>query len=137
MTDLFLGVIAAAVLVMAIIQIGVIVFAARAARRVSAAVSRLHEDLRPIVTNLQTIASDAARVTTAAAAQVERAERLAGDLSRRVDETAASLQEALLSPAREAASMLQRLKEVFSAFSSPRQPGRPAQAEDDDALFIG
>ena len=50
----FLGIIAVAVLVMAIIQVAAIVFAARAARSVGEAVSRFEQDVRPIVANLQT-----------------------------------------------------------------------------------
>ena len=137
MTDLFLGVIAIAVLTMAIIQVGVIVFAARAAKRVGDAVNRLQDEMRPIVANLQTMSADAARVTAAAAVQVERAERLMTDLSRRLDETATSLQESILTPAREAVAILQRLRDALSIFGRAPQPRRPAPTEEEDALFIG
>lgn len=137
MTDLFLGIIAGAVLVMALIQVGLIVVAARAAKRMGEAVSQLQQEVRPIVANLQTISTDAARVTAAAAAQVERAERMMGDISRRVDETAASLQETILSPAREAVAILQRLREAFGVFGRGPTPRRPAAADEEDALFIG
>ena len=71
MTELFLGVIAAAVLIMAIIQVAAIVFALRAARRVDDAVSRFEQHVQPIVANLQSISTDAARATSVASAQVE------------------------------------------------------------------
>ena len=61
MSDVFLGVIAAAVAVMAIIQVAAIVVAMRAARRVGDAVSRLETDVRPIVANLKSMSADAAR----------------------------------------------------------------------------
>ena len=67
MNDLFLGVIAAAVLVMAIIQVAAIVYAARAARRLGEAFARLEQDVRPILASLQALSADAARATRVAA----------------------------------------------------------------------
>lgn len=64
MSDLFLGVIAAGVLVMAAIQVAAVVVAARLARRVDRFAGRLEEDLRPIVTGLQALTEDAARATS-------------------------------------------------------------------------
>jgi len=140
-TDLFLGVIALAVLVMAIIQVAAIVFAARAARRVGEAVARLEHDVRPIVTNLQSISADAARATAIAAAQVDRAERVIGDLSQRLDETMTLVQKSIMTPAREGFAILQALKAAFGAFRSgaPHDATRkrPTAAEEEDALFIG
>lgn len=140
MNDVFLGLIALGVLVMAIIQVGVVVFAARTARRVGDAVTRLEADVKPIVSNLQALSADAARATSKAAAQVDRAERLVEDVSRRVDETMAVVQESIVTPARQGAAMLQGLMAAFGAFrgapASPRPQG-PATVDDDDALFIG
>lgn len=140
MTDLFLGTIAVAVLVMAIIQVAVIVWAARTASRVGAAVERLEHDVRPIVANLQTIAADAARATAVAAAQVERADEALSSLRLRVDETVIALQDTLLRPARDVMAMLQALREVFfgGAQRPPRgDPRRRTASEEEDALFIG
>lgn len=141
MSVVFLGVIALAVVVMAIIQVAAIVFAARAARRVGDAVSRLERDVKPIVANLQVVSSEAARVSAAAAAQVQRAEQLITDLARRVDETAASLQAGILGPAREGFAVVQGIIAALAAFrEGTRRDGsrtRPAPAEDEDALFIG
>ena len=76
MNDVFLGTIAVAVLVMAVIQVAAVVLAARAARRVGDAMARLEQDVRPIVANLQAMSSDAARAAGLAVAQVERADQL-------------------------------------------------------------
>lgn len=137
MSDLFLGLIALAVLVMATIQVAAVVFAVRAARRVGDAVSRLEQDVRPIVANLHTMSADAARATSVAAAQVERVEKLVGEVSRRVDETAAAVQSSIVGPAREGYAMIQA---VMAALGALRQSGtarkRPA-AEEEDPLFIG
>jgi hypothetical protein len=138
-SDVFLGVIAAAVFVMAAIQVAAILFAVRAARRVGDAVHRLEQDVKPIVANLRTLSSEAARASTMAATQVERAERLITDVSRRVDETAASLHASIVAPAREGYAMLLALIAALGALRTPG-PGsrkRPAAAEEEDPLFIG
>lgn len=138
MTDVFLGLIAVAVLVMATIQVAAVVFAARAARRVGDAVSRLEDDVRPIVRNLQVMSEEAARATAAAAAQVDRAEKILADFSRRADETLATLQSTILAPARDGLAILHGIKAALAALRSPGDPRtRPTHAEEEDALFIG
>jgi hypothetical protein len=137
-TDLFLGVIALAVLVMAIIQVAAILFAARAARQVGEAVSRFEQRVEPIIANLQTVSADAARATAAATAQVERAGRLMDDLVARVDQTVASAQETVLRPAREALAFFAALRTVFMGWrSEPSRRKRPSPVDEEDALFIG
>jgi hypothetical protein len=140
-SDLFLGIIAAAVAVMALIQVAAIVFALRAARRVGDLVSRLEQDVAPLVANLRVVSAEAARAATAASAQVERAGELIAELTRRVDETAAKLQATIVTPVRDVMAVLRGIIAAFSAFrsgsdtASPRQ--RPAPAEEEDPLFIG
>ena len=95
MTDLFLGIIAVAVLVMAIIQVAAIVFAARAARRVGEAMARLEEDMRPIVANLKTVSADAARISSMAAAQAEQAEQVLTRLRDRLEALMQAVQDAI------------------------------------------
>ena len=139
MNDVLLGLIAFGVLVMAIIQVAAIVFAARAARQVGEVVTRFETEVKPLVTNLQALTADAARVTARAAAQVERAERLLEELSARVDETAAALQDAIVRPAREGYAVLQGLMSAFSVFRAGPQAARrqPAAESEEDAMFIG
>lgn len=138
MSDLFLGLIAAAVVIMAAIQVAAIVFAMRAARRVSDAIGRLEQHVKPIVADLQAVSAQAARATSMAVAQVERADQLITDLSRRVEETAAAVQSSVVAPAREGFALVQGIIAAISAFrpaSAPRS--RPIPAEDEDPLFIG
>jgi hypothetical protein len=63
-TDVFLGVIAVAVLVMAVIQVGAVVIAVRLARRLDRFADRLEQDIRPMVASLQALTADAARATS-------------------------------------------------------------------------
>jgi hypothetical protein len=138
-SDLFLGIIAVAVVTMAVVQVGAIVFALRAARRVDEAVSRFERTVEPIVVNLQTMTAEAARATGIATAQMERATGMMTDLTRRVDDTAAAVQASIVGPAREGYAIFQG---ILAALATLR-PGaastakRPAAADEEDALFIG
>jgi len=145
--DLFLGLIAAAVVVMAIVQVVVLLFTARAARTVGDAVSRLEQDVRPIVASLQTISAEAARATASATAQVERMQKTLDSVldrvdtaSVRVEQTLQTIQDGILAPAREGFGLLRLLRALFSVARRPRSHpyARPSSAaEDEDALFIG
>jgi hypothetical protein len=139
-SDLFLGVIAVAVLIMATIQVAAIVFAIRAARRVGEAVSRLEQNVQPIVANLQTLSADAVRATSVAATQVERAQQLITDLTRRVEDIAQAVESGIVKPAREGLAVIQGILAAFAAFrpdGTPSARKRPVAAEEEDPLFIG
>ena len=139
MSDVFLGVIATAVAVMAVIQVGVIIVAMRAARRVGDAVARFENDVRPIVANLKSMSVDAARAANIASAQAQRAEQLISDLTGRVNDTVAAVEATVARPVREAYAMLQGLLGAVAAFrDGPRAPARQgAGPEEEDPLFIG
>ena len=126
MTDLFLGIIAVAVLVMAIIQVAAIVFAARAARRVGEAMARLEEDMRPIVANLKTVSADAARISSMAAAQAEQAEQVLTRLRDRLEALMQAVQDAI-----------RRIFPWTSWWTRRADPRKRQPTEEEDALFIG
>ena len=138
MTNLFLGIIAAAVVVMAVIQVAAIVFAMSAARRIGQAADRIEQDLRPVVHNLQTITMDAARAVNLAALQMERADRMFTDLSRRAEQVMAAVPN-LLGPAGKGLAFLRGLRAALAAIQALRRTSRQhaGHAEDEDALFIG
>jgi len=137
-TDVFLGIIAVAVLVMAAIQVAAIVFAMSAARRIGQVADRLEQDLRPVVHNLHMITAEAARVTSLAAMQMERADRVFTDLSRRAEQVLAAVP-ALLRPAGRGFALLNGLKAALAAIQELRRTSRRGapHAEEEDALFIG
>ena len=139
MSDLFLGVIAAAVLAMAVIQVTAIIVAMRAARRVGDAVSRFETDMKPIVTNLKAMSADAARTASIAAAQAQRAEHLINDLTVRVNDTIAAVEATIVTPVREAYAMVQGLLGALSMFRPVAQAPAPraGTSEEEDSLFIG
>ena len=138
MTNVLLGIIAVGVLVMAVIQVAAIVFAMSAARRIGRVADRLERDLSPVVSNLQAITSEAARVTALAAAQMERTDRLFADLSRRAEQVMAAVP-ALLGPAGKGFAFLNGIKAAVAAIYELRRSSRrgPAHPDEEDALFIG
>ena len=138
MTNVWLGIIAVAVLVMAVIQVAAIVFAMSAARRIGQVADRLEENLNPVVSNLQTITSEAARMTTLAAAQVERADRMFADLTRRGEQVMAALP-TLLGPAGKGLAFLNGIKAALAAIHELRRSSRrgASHPDEEDALFIG
>ena len=136
----FLGVIAVAVTVMAVVQVGVIVFGARLARRVDQMASQIDSEIKPLLTNLNKVGEEAARAAQLAATQVERVDRLFADVALRVEDTAASLQSAIITPAREGFALLSGVRAAFAALREIRSataPARSARHDDEDALFIG
>jgi hypothetical protein len=143
-TPVFLAIIALSVLVMAVIQVAVLVYGARLARRVNTLTDRVEREVTPVFAHLQTMSAEAARASTLAAQQVERADRLFADVSSRLEETVATLQTAVITPAREGLAVVAGLKAALGAFGVLRdrrpQPGarapRPGR-DDDDPLFIG
>ena len=138
MSDVYLGLIAFGVLVMATIQVAAVVAAIRAARRAGEMAGRFERDVRPIIANLQKVSEEAARASAQAAAQVDRLDALVANVARRVEETAATVQQTILQPARDGLALLSGLKAVIASFREPREaPQRKeAQAPHDD-LFIG
>jgi hypothetical protein len=130
----FLGVIAVATLGTAIVQIGLVVYAGRLARRLTRMVDDVDRELKPLLGSANAIGRDAARATALAVAQVERADRLFGDLAVRIDETLYTVQQIIIAPAREWVAILTGLRTavgVFRGFRSDRKRG-----DDEDALFI-
>ena len=89
MTDVWLAIIAVAVAVMAAIQVGAIVLGLRLARRVDQLTTQVERDIKPLIQNLTNVTAEAQRAMQLATAQVERADRLFGDLAASAERTMA------------------------------------------------
>jgi hypothetical protein len=136
-TDVFLGVIAAATLVTAILQVGVLVAAGRLVMQLMRLVNRIEHEVKPIFAHLDSIGRDAARTASLAAAQVERADGLFADFAQRVESTMDTVQTAVGMPAREGAAILAGVRAAISTLRGMRGTrSRRARGEDEDALFI-
>ena len=134
----FLGVIALSTLVMAIGAVVAAVFAARAAGRLERAVTDLREEVRPLIGRATLVTEDAARITALVASQVERADVLVAEFTRRIDDVVTLIQSAVVTPAREGMAVIAALHAVFDTLRGGRASrGVGTRAEEEDALFIG
>jgi methyl-accepting chemotaxis protein len=137
-SELFLGVIALATLVMALIQVGAIIFAARLGRRVQQMITTIQEDVRPLLARANSVADDAAKTAAIASAQAQKIDRLVTDLTRRVEETRLVVQPAVVTPARETVALVAGVKAGIAALRGLREfRGRAGRVEEEDPLFIG
>ena len=144
-SEVFLGVIAVATLLMAVIQVGVIIGLLRTARQAQQLarqaqqiMTSVQQEIRPLVSTVTAVADEAARTATLATAQVQKVDRLVTDLARRVDDTAAVVQQAIIMPAREGMALVAGLKASLAAIRGFREMrDRHRQAEEEESLFIG
>ena len=140
--ELFLGIIAFAVLIMALIQVGAIFAGIRLARRVDQLATQLDQEIKPLIANLTAMSSEAARAAAIAARQAERLDRVFGELVQRVDVTLAAAQEFVTGPARQGMAIMSAIKTVVDAYrglresSRRRSAGRPV-VDEEESLFIG
>lgn len=136
MTEVWLGVIAVAVLVMAIVQVAVVIKLAQVAKETSAATRDLRRDLTPLIAKANRIADDAARVSALALTQMERMDHVLSTTVQRIDDTILAVQAAVVSPVRQGAAVVAGLKAALAVFRARQDRGRYGR-DDEDALFIG
>ena len=141
MSNLWLGIIGLSLLVMAVSQFGVLLYAARLTRRLEKLSSEIERDVKPVLARLDTISAEMERAVTVAGAQVDRVDKLFKELAGRIEQTADLLQQRLLAPAREGVAILASLRAALSAFRERRESSRRRSATEDqddaEALFIG
>ncbi len=136
--ELFLGTIAVATLIMAMIQIGAVVMATRVAREAQRTLTAVHQEIRPLIAKALAVADEASRTAALASGQVQKIDRLLTDLSRRVDETANVVQQAIVAPAREGIAVLAAVRAGLAALRGIGSLGRSSsRSEEEDPLFIG
>jgi hypothetical protein len=131
----FLGIIAMATLVTAILQVVVLVAAAQLFKRVGRFVDIVEQDVRPIIANVSSVARDAARVASLAAAQVERADQMLSSTVHRLEDLLAHVQTLVTNTMREGNALMMGVRAVMAAIRA-FQGRRRRRGEDDDALFI-
>jgi hypothetical protein len=138
-SGVFLGVIAFATLIMALIQIGALIAALRLARQAQELITSVQREIRPLVAKANAIAEEASRTVALATAQAQKVDRVVTDLSRRVEETAALLQDAIVRPAREGMAVVAAIKAGLGALRGLRElhPRHGRHADEEDPLFIG
>ena len=135
----FLGVIAVATLIMAVIQVGAVVAAARIAKQAQQTLATVQQELKPLVSKAQSVAEEASRTAAVARAQAEKIDKLLSDLAVRVDYTSGVVQDAIVRPARHSMAVVAAIKATLDALRGFRD-GRSRHgrhAEEEDPLFIG
>lgn len=135
-TELFLGIIAVATLVTAIVQVGVLVAAGLLARRLSRLTDKVERDLQPIFGHLDSIGREASRAAVLATRQVERVDFLFSDVLGRVEQTMDGVQKAVAAPARQASALVLGLRAALSVLRDARPARSRSRGDDEDALFI-
>jgi hypothetical protein len=140
--ELFLGIIAFAVLIMALIQVFAIFAGIRLAKRVEQLATQIDQEIKPLIANLATLSSEAARAAALAAKQAERLDRVFGELVQRVDVTLAAAQEFVTGPARQGMAIMAGVKAVIDSFRGLREASRRrtatrAAVDEEESLFIG
>jgi hypothetical protein len=131
----FLGIIAMATLVTAILQVVVLVAAAQLVKRVGRFVDIVEQDVRPIIANVGSIARDASRVASLAAAQVERADQMLSSTVHRLEDLLTHIQTLVTNTLREGNALMMAVRAVMAVIRA-FQGRRRRRGEDDDALFI-
>jgi predicted PurR-regulated permease PerM len=137
--EAFLGVIALATLIMALIQVGAVIAAARIAKQAQQTLTTVQQDIRPLIAKVHAVADEASRTASLATAQAQKFDRLVTDLSERVEETTAIVQQAIIMPAREGMAVMAALKAGLAALRGFRDahPRHGRTADEEDPLFIG
>lgn len=137
-SDLFLGTIAVSTLVMALMQIGVIVVVSRLGKQAQETLASVQREIKPLLAKANAIADEASRTAALASAQVQKVDRLVTDLSRRADQTASIVQEAIVTPTREGFAIVAGIRAALAALRGVGDLHRTSsRTEEDDALFIG
>jgi len=139
LNDVWLGIIAMGVAVMAAMQVGAILVALRLAKRMDRLASQLEQDIKPVMASITRMTAEAARAASLAATQIESADRVFGEFAQRVEQTLGAVQSRVFGPAREGAALLAGIRAALAAFRDLRDSGRRrgSAVEDEDALFIG
>ena len=140
MPTLFMGVIAGAVLAIAMAQVLTLWIGLRVMRRVDQVAHRLEKDIQPVIDRVNTVSGDITRATSLAVAQIERADQLFARFAVRADRLMAVGQDAVVEPMRRSAALIQGLRAALEVLRvTPPRNARPKSAADDgqEALFIG
>ena len=140
--ELFLGIIAIAVVVMAAIQVAAIFAGIRLARRVDELATQMDQEIKPLLANLSALSSEAARAAALAAKQAERLDRVFGEMVEKVDKTLDAAHQFVTGPARQGMAIMAGVKSVLDAFRGLREASRRRNAprpamDEEESLFIG
>lgn len=140
---IWIAVIAAATVVMAIVQVGVVVYGLRVGRRVNRLLDVVEREVRPALGRVDRMSADAERVTKAAAAQVDRVDRIVGRVADQAEGLLAMTRTSVVTPVSQGNAFLAGLRAALEAFRRPVEaPGGSTDepertASNDSAVSAG
>jgi len=133
----FLGVIAAATLTTAVLQVVLLVAGFSLVRRISRFVDFVEGEVKPILGHIDSISRDASRAAGLALAQVERADQLLSNTIQQIEHTLSTVQSLVVGALREGNALMMGFRAVMAAVRGfQRRQSTRRRAEDDEALFI-
>ena len=119
MSEVFLGVIAVATLIMALIQIGLVVGGIMAVKRVNEMLSRVEASAKPVLARADELITDARASLAAARVQVDRVEQQTLHVLTRTEQAVQRVEGYLVAPAREGIALVAGARALVSAFRIP------------------
>jgi hypothetical protein len=119
MSDVYLGTIAAATVLMALVQIGVLVAGIIAVKRLREALVRFEDSARPMLAHVDDLVVDATESIAAVRAQLDRVERQAVHVLTRTDEAVQQVRRYLVAPAREGIALAAGARALVGGLRSP------------------
>ena len=126
---LFLAVTAVATGLMALIQIGVLIYGARLVRRLNALANRLERQIDPLLVQMKEVGADVTRAARLGTEQVERADLLVTRLVQWVEETVDVAQRFIVEPVRQGVTVFEALRSVvLNLQKSAEQAGDVAES---------
>jgi hypothetical protein len=119
MSDVYLGVIAAATVAMALVQIGVLVAGIIAVKRMNEALVRFEDSARPVLAHVDDLVVDATASIAAVRAQLDRVEQQAVHVLTRTDQAVQQVRHYLVAPAREGIALAAGARALVGGLRSP------------------
>jgi uncharacterized protein YoxC len=132
----WLGTMASALVVMAIVQVALVVVAIRLSRQATNTVEEVRREIRPLLEKATKMTDDAMRATALALAQVERIDELMGRTVERIDDVFSIVHDTVVRPLRQGTALVAGLRAALAFFRSRQGKSRRGR-DDEDALFIG
>ena len=128
-----LSVIAVATVIMAVVQIGVVLFTSRLAKRVNRLVDVIEREIKPTLARVDAVSSDVARVTSLASNQVERLDQIASHLIEKIDEILTVADRSVFAPLKQGAGFLFGLRAALLAFRDESTQSQPPTDSDESS----
>ncbi len=139
LSTLFMGVIAVAVLALAVMQVATLLYGLRVVRRLDRMADQVQKEILPVIDRVNAVSGDITRATSLAVAQIERADQLFARFAVRAERLMSVGQDAVIEPVRRSAALIQALRAALEALRTPSRPpsGKASADEEQEALFIG